>query len=246
MGQLKKILFVLIISLFFCVNVKAESNCSNQEQAELNKIVANVKTSYEEGEATLDTEEYPLPDEVLSADNPSSYTSTYNYFKISITNITEKIYAVVSNDYNDEVLTFNSSNTTNGVALINWELIDRVTTFTIKIYANDLTGCSGELYKTLYITTPRFNEYFFYEACNDAPDFEMCQKYVTFKDVDLDTFMTKLDKYLAKNKKKDEEKTKDSFFEKNKIEIIIGGTVLVAALGVGTFVLIRRKRSSEL
>ena len=74
----------------------------------------------------------------------------------------------------------------------------------------------------------------------------MCQKYVTFKDVDLDTFLTKLDKYLSKNNKKADEETKENFFEKNKIEIIIGGAVLIAAIGVGTFVVIKRRRSSEL
>lgn len=246
MGQLKKLFLVFVISLFFCANVSATSQCSNEEQAKLNKMVANVKATYEEGEGVLDTEEYPLPDEILSAENPEDYSSTYNFFKISITNITDNIYVVVTNDYDDSKYTFSSSNTNNGVALFNWELINQVTTFTIKVYASSNTSCADELYKTLYLTTPRFNEYYFYEACSEAPDFEMCQKYVTFKDVDLDTFLTKLDKYLSKNNKKADEETKENFFEKNKIEIIIGGAVLIAAIGVGTFVVIKRRRSSEL
>ena len=81
---MKKLAIFLITGLLlFTINVKAASNCSYQEQAELNSKAANVKVSYEVVEETIGTEDF--------------YVNSF--FKISITNVSEEFYVVVQNSY---------------------------------------------------------------------------------------------------------------------------------------------------
>ena len=72
--------------------------------------------------------------------------------KISIINLTEKFYLKITNDYNDEVWNYSYKDSQDGRINIEWDDLSEVTTFTIKIYSSEQTGCKGESYKTLYLT----------------------------------------------------------------------------------------------
>lgn len=225
--------------LFATTYVNASSKCSVDEIVELNHEVVNIKATYEEIEEEItDLDEYPLPDAVLGTPEEDEYVGYINYFKINLTNLGEKFYAVITNDYNREKITLKYKDIVDGVASFKWEHLDKVVNFTIKIYTSTKTGCEGELYRTMYLKTPRYNGYSEYGYCNNAKDYYLCQKYVTFDNISMGEFVQTLDKYYEKNKEAEPEK---SFFEKYKIAFIVGGVLVVALGATGAFVIIKKR-----
>ena len=118
-----------------------------------------------------------------------------------------------------------------------------MTTFTIKVYADGDANCTTDALRTLYVTTPRYNDYSSYDVCEKAKELDVCQKYVTFKDLDYYVFMERVEKYLEKGEGS-KSATKD-FFKENKKTIIIGSVALIVVAGVVVAV-IMKKRSSEI
>ncbi|MEG1142375.1 MAG: hypothetical protein RSE41_08045 [Clostridia bacterium] len=247
--------FALVLSLSFSINVNATSKCDYKEQALLNSIVANIKASYEEKEGILDRNEYPVPDAVLGTPEEETYVGTYNYFGISILNLTSKFYVVVTNNVNEDTKTFNYSDSVEGVINFDLKNISKVTTFTIKVYSSNETRCANELYRTVYLTTPRLNVYYNYDLCDNAADYYLCKKYVTFPEVESGSFYTQIEKYL--DEKNDvSEKPKDenekwyqkafNFIKEKKVIFIVSGVSLIVVSGVVIAVIVKKRRSSDL
>ena len=63
----------------------------------------------------------------------SYYLDKYNYFKVSIINISENFYVEISNDYNRDKLVYQYKDTQDGVITFDWKNLDKVTTFTVKV-----------------------------------------------------------------------------------------------------------------
>lgn len=252
MRRLKAMFLTVVTFMFATTFVNAASRCDATEAANLNREVVNIKASYEEAEGVLDPDEYLRPPAIEGEE----YDYTYNYFKITIMNITENFYIEVTNDQNNQKLRFDYSDSEDGVVTFDWEGLSEVTNFTIKVYASNNTKCSGETYRTVYLTTPRYNSYYNYAICNEASDYYMCQKYVSFKDVDYYTFMESVNKYIEKKEQEDSEKEaekNDNFLKKagnfiaeHKTAFIVSGVVVVVVAGVAVTVIIRKRRSSEI
>lgn len=256
MQRYLKIIFAFLISVIFIDNISAASLCSTSEQAELRTAVSNVKVTNQEMEEELDPSMYGFPDsgdETTEIDPPK-----INYFDISVSNITEKFYIEVTNDYDDTVTRYNNSNSTDDIVTFSWRNINEVTNFTIKVYTSEDTGCPNELMRTITHKLPRLNEYYGYDLCNDAPEFNLCQKYVTFDYVEQAKFMDRINEYLANKEQQDSnvnddtdnndnlwERIKD-FVVDNKYYFIGGGVALVIAAGVAIVVIVKRKRSLDL
>lgn len=181
---MKKIAGILLAVVLSVTNVNAASLCSYKETTELNKIASNVKATYEMVEKTIHFDDKDATKEVVV---------------ISIFNITEKVYVVVKNNYDIIERTYTFKDTKEGIAEFEWENLDKVTNFTIEVYTTNKTNCPYERLKTTYLITPRFNEYFNREACNENPDFYLCQKYVNFKEVDETSFLNQLENYKKGN-----------------------------------------------
>ena len=243
MQQIKGFLFGLFLCMIFLPCVSAE--CSNKERAELNSLAANVKANYEEAQRELNEEDYTIPDAIYDKETAKDYVAYEDYFKINILNVMDKIYVEVNNNYDSNRYTFNSQNVKEGVATFDWDNLDKVTTFTIKVYADNTTSCEGDALRTMYVTTPRYNQYHMYDVCEKAKELDVCQKYVTSKNIDYAVFMRKVDEYLNDGMNGSGEKDK-SFFKQNKRAIIIGGVALLIIVGVGVAVIVQRKRSSEI
>ena len=178
---MKKFLIFLIAFLIFMGSPKAESVCSYQDQSALNKKAANISRNY-----TVETK----------TEKFSDWEEEVEYFNITILNITEDFYVTVSNDVDDIPLTYYYSDTKDGVLNVEWEDSDQVTSFTIQVYSSDKTNCPDELYKTLYLTTPRYNEFSNMAVCDEASEFSLCQRYVTFKEISYDSFLKRVNAYL--------------------------------------------------
>ena len=253
MRRLRKFSFTVFTFLFATIGVQAASMCDVSEVADLNREVVNIKGNFEEKEGTLDPTEFPPPDSVLSDGTEDEYVGTYNYFQISIVNLSERFYVEVSNDYNREVKTFYYSDAKDGVVTFDWENINAVTKFTIKIYSSDKTGCGGELYRTTTVTTPRRNEYYDYGICSVAEGYYLCDKYVTYPEVEFSTFIDRVTRYVdSKENENNPNGDNDSWIEKtgnfigeHKVIFIVCGVALIIAMGVVVAVIVKKHRSSD-
>lgn len=215
----------------------AASLCSYQEQNELKSKASNIKVKNEIEKYDIESADYPI---------------TMNRFKISITNLTEEFYVVVTNDYDKKERTFRSTDAKDGIATFYWEYDEDKTNFVFKIYSSNATKCPNDLYKTAYLTTPKYNPYFKLEVCQNNPDFYLCKQYILTEIVDSDTFYQQLDKYLTKEineeGKNPTENEKDVTISAQIFKFIndykyyiLGGLVLVAT-GAGVIIYFKNKK----
>ena len=177
---MKKIITFIILFLCLNINVQAASLCSYTEQTELSGKASNVKATYE-----LVEEEVEFTDGTFAIQK----------FKVNILNVTKDLYVVVKNNVTEDEITYRYTDNVDGIIGFEWTLLDSVTTFTIQVYSSINTNCPDEKYKTIYLTTPRYNRFSEMEICNSLDDFYLCQKYVTFQDIDKTTFLDKIDSF---------------------------------------------------
>jgi len=227
---MKKIILILISLFLFSTNVYSASSCSYKEQAELNQKASNVKISYE----------------IKSENETDPFGRTYanEYFDISILNLTESFYVIIKNNTNQEEREIYYSDTKDNIYNFRWNDVSDITKFTFEVYSSANTNCPAEKVKTLYLTTPRFNQYSSLGVCQNLEDFELCEKYVTFTDVTDDDFYSRVEKYRKKvEEEKKEEENKNGiidFLKNNKLYIIVG--VVIVCGVAGSIVYINRKK----
>ncbi len=234
------------LMLFLSPSVQAASRCDTTKVAELNREVTNIKVNYEIAEKMYELEEVSPPDSWYPENEGD--LPTYKYFKINILNLTEDFYVEIPEISNtDENYTYDMA--TNGTLTIDFEDTSIVRVLTFKIYSSDKTGCEGELFRTVYLTLPRYNDYSEYSICKQVPDYYLCQPFVTFQDVDFATFsryidsqISKIDKeYIEKLKEEEQENGKKNFLKKYWYIFVVVGVLAVG--GITTAVIAKRRES---
>lgn len=211
--------FIITFLFIFTKSVNAASVCSYEEQIELNQKAGNVKVSYD------------VVEEVVH------YTedTTRKLFEISILNITDDLYVVVKNDADKTVITFTSKDVKDGIAKFRWAYVEDVTNFTFDIYTSNKTKCPNEKYKTLTLSTPRYNKYFNWEVCQGNEDFYLCKEFVTAAKIPQKDVFDQIGKYKQHqiNENGEEPESKPTFIDNfikfvNEYKFyIIGGFVLI-------------------
>lgn len=251
MYSFKKSAIITFLSLFLLTNVNA-ATCGYEEKAKLNNEITNVKANYEIKERVMNKDEYTISDALIGTEYEDTYEATTEYIQVNILNLTENMYAEVTNDYNDDKAIYQYSDTKNGNISFDWHEIDELVTYTIKVYASSATGCEGTILKTLYQALPRYNDYSTYDICKNIPDSYLCQRYVTYENIGFDVFTGRIYKEVEKKIQKEEEtkenekwyKKVQNFIVKHKVPFIIGGTILVVAVGSTTYIIIKKRRRS--
>ena len=239
----KKILVLFSIIAFFISssNIKAASLCSYKEQTELGGKAANIKASYE-----------GITDKVEHHNGEYEYYEV-SLLEVSLLNLTDEFYIVATNDKNKETYNFTSKDVTDGVIKFKWYDVFEVANFTFKVYSSEKTNCPDELYKTLYLTLPRYNKYYDLTICHELTDFYLCQEYVTTKEVDEKIFYERLESYQSgkiDGKGEDIEENKTlidkiiSFLIKYKWYVVGGASIIIIA--VGGIEIARRKKQREI
>ena len=228
---------LLIISCFFIASTKAFASCSNEEKVQYSKEAANVKVSYE-----IIKEEYVDPDNNVT-DMGNTYTEYRDNFKVTASNLTDNIYVILKNDYNDKVATFTSK----GITSVDFYEHNKVINVTYEVYTGNSTACPGEKLITNYLVIPVFNKYSTTQACMNNKSDPFCAEYVT-KDVtqaDYDNYINKVTKNAKKKveeKKKEEEKNKN----KKKYYIYISAGAAVVIIAGTAFVIIKKRKGRVL
>ena len=242
----KYLLLTLILFSFGIAPVSAA--CDYEEQAALNREVANVQVNYE-----MISKE--IEGSICSA-NDKFYTCYGEFIQINLLNLSENFRVVITNDVYRNTLTYNYSNTENGN--VSFFITDNdgnevsynpdVITYTIRIYASSETGCEGDTLRTITLRIPRYNSYSNLALCDSLSNNYLCQRYVTYDPIDYDTFYEEIKKELAGNEPTLEEELKwyeriwDFVVEHSTI-FIIGGVVIVVGAGATTaYIIIRRRR----
>lgn len=157
---MKKIIgFLLIILSFICVgNVQAEEDttCNYASKAALMKAAGNVEANY-----TIKKDE-----------------NNNNYFEISIYNVTDEVYVIISNNVTKEETQVLSTMTTNNV--YTFKVSDTVTVMEYTIHVRSLKyGCNEELRKFTLIK-PRYNDISELELCkrDSMIEYTYCKQWV--------------------------------------------------------------------
>lgn len=233
---MKKILSVIVMMIMMTEVVYAD--CSYQEQLNLNSKAANVRTTYE-----LITDRVEYEDGV----------SLVEYFVIRILNITEDTYVEISNDIEKDAKTYHYADTEDGKVNIIWTKTSEIANFTVKVFAETTTACSGDLLKTSRFSMPKYNGYYNRAICEEIPDFYLCQKYISVDDVDESEFVSKVEGYINGTVDKDGEKVNQKENKKSFLEFInqnkwyIIGAAGVIGVGIGVFVYLKKtKKQREL
>lgn len=157
---MKKIIgFLFIILSFICVgNVYAEEDttCSSASKVALQKAASGVEANY-----------------TIKKDDNNNY-----YFEMSIYNITNDIYIVVSNNITKEEIQVLPSMTNNDVYTFN--VYDTVTVINYTIHVRPFKyGCNDELRKFTTIK-PRYNDISELEICkrDSMIEYSYCQQWI--------------------------------------------------------------------
>ena len=244
----KGLFFSIIVFLLGVPSVLAV--CTSEENNTLNSLASNVTVDYE---ALM--EEYPLeenfnPPDGLTPEELEEYVATRRVIMIYISNITEELYVTVRNDNTYETVTYTYDDAENGVISIRKEDISEITNYTITVYSSDATNCRDTRLRTLYLTTPMFNYFSNYSACEGAEDFYLCYEYLSVPGVTEKRFLELVDRYKAgqidnEGEEITVEEEEEGFldFIQDNIALTIGIVVLiVVVLGVVVVIIIRRRR----
>ena len=109
--------------------------CDATEMNTLNSLAANVGKSYEVIEREVSSEEAnATPPDGLTIEEYENYVFVRKFFRIYITNITEELYVVVTNENTGEEKTFNYADTDNGNVYFDERVGTEIVNYTIDIY----------------------------------------------------------------------------------------------------------------
>ena len=109
MSRFKKSIFFVFTFFLFTFSCSAARKCDIEEQSKLNSEAVNIKANYEIRVRRFKVDN--PPDELLGTPEADDYYAETDYFQINILNLTENMYAKVTNDYDDTELIYNYSDT---------------------------------------------------------------------------------------------------------------------------------------
>ncbi len=255
MRRFKYIAFSLIIFGLFCNTSKAVGTCDYTDRAVLNNEASEVRANYEIKEKELDPNVYGPPDSIIGTEEEDSWVPKTEYLQINILNITENLYVEVSSDLSKDVIRYNYSDTNNGTLAIEWNDVSQVARLKINVNSSGNNGCQDETIRTMSITLPRYNSYSNYGMCEIASEYYLCQKYVTFNEVDFADFIDGVTAEVEKIQNGDNDSDNEDltwyqavgkFIAEHKAYFIIGSISLVLIAGIVVVVIIKKRRSSEI
>ncbi len=232
---MKKFFTFLLLLFSFVLNTQAASLCSYKDQVDLNQKAANIKSSLE------------ITSKLVHFLDMDDYIDVYN---VSVLNLTDEFYVVVTNNVNDEKITLTSNDTSNNIASFEWQEMDKKVTFNFKVYTSSKTPCPDEVFKSFVATTSRYNDFSNMEVCKDIPEFSLCQKYIdTTNDLSETEFLKQVENYkkgLIDNNGNEIEENNKSFLNiLTEYKWVILSVLLLSLGTIGIVCIYRKKKTRE-
>ena len=253
MSKFKYLMFLILVFGGFVTKATA-ATCSYEERAQLNSEVSNISANYEVITVELDPDEYSPPDAILGTEGEADFVATTDALQVNVLNLTENVYAEVTNNYDNQTVVYNYADTNNGNIEIVWRTLGELVTYTIRIYASDATGCSGTLLRTLRVSLPRYNDYSTYAICDQVPDYYLCQRYVFFDQIEFSEFSTNITEEIESMEEEETQPNPEEdktwyeeiadFISEHKVPVIVGAIVVVVATGVIVVLIVKKRRRS--
>ena len=182
---MKKILLTIIM-LLPLINVSAEETDKTKEKIELRNNAQKIKIKYEPLTELVDSDSYIVPEEY--ADDSENYELYNNFLKVNILNLSDKYYAKVTNNLDNESFLIKNEDESN-VSTFDWKKTYDIATLSVEIYTNENTSFPGELIRKMTVRLPRYNVYSDYELCDKIPNSFICKKYTDYKNVSESEFV---------------------------------------------------------
>ncbi len=225
---MKKLMVILVLSLFFVINVYAET-CSNSELSRLKKIAEQVEFSYDYDIKRTNYEEGVLVD----IDN-----------SITALNLNPEIRVLIIEDYYKDKyqeFKYNDSKKATLKGFSNGTSVN----ITIEAYVNN--SCSGKKLLTKKINIPYYNQFYDDERCEENRDFEYCKNEMMDTSITSRMFYDKFQKYKygEKNEILNTDENKDVQEEHSNNLTIILILIAVIILLIISFV-VWKKRKKDL
>lgn len=248
---MKKIQVIIVTLISFLIGTSwVNAECDAAESNRLKSLAVNVKYSYEIVELEVSMEEGYNPPDGMTDEELANYVAKDDFFRIYLSNITEDLYVVVTNENTKETKTFRYSDTNNGTISFDEKVGIEIVNYKIVVYASEKSDCSARELRTMYLTTPKYNPLSESQLCIGIEEFYLCHEYLSV-DPKFDQFDTLTYKYregkLDENgeEKKEEEKDKGfiGFIKEHKVVAIATTLVVIAAGGCITFVIVKKQRS---
>lgn len=236
----RKLGIFLVIASCVCLTKGVDAACDYETQNRLKSEAANIRAVYEvEHIGTGEFEPLEVPDD----EGNTEFELTEDRIKINLYNLTESLYAVITNKFTNEIETVHYKDTNSGS--MEWYRTDlsNIEEYEIKIYTEE-NECKNEELRTIALTTPKVNIYHYSYVCADVDEY-FCDEYIT-KEINMTeeeilrrTDQARKEKIIIEEEKK-EEKT---FWGEYKIYILIAiGMVVIGGL---TIILVKKKQRSD-
>lgn len=181
--------------------------------------------------------------------------------KVKISNLTDKIYVMISNDLDDNVKTFHNTDASED-GKITWTEAETLfsRTYTIKVFSNN-EGCTNELYREFKVTLPKYNTDSDSITCvlTEAKNTPACDPFI-FSDGNLNEEQKEFDKQVEKvlkekNKEEDKEEENESvvqsyldkaidYLKKNPFILGLGIIVIIILVALAVVTLKKRKKTT--
>ena len=242
---MRKNLYSFIIVCFICIlsSKVYASECPKDMSRDLTREAYYVKTNYE----IVDKSIYK---EINIDENKTIFKIPKYEFIISIYNITDRIYAVVSNNLDEKTITINYTDTQNGIYTFTDNEFGKIRKYEINIYSA-IEDCAHKKLKTIKLVKPMYNAYSEYTYCKNSTNF-YCQKF-TKNELNIKGNADFLSKIKVNNIRRSEEIKKEEKKEvKSFLDIIMTDWQMYAGIFVGSvisslilIIVIKKRRSKK-
>ncbi len=248
---MKKIKAFAFTFLLFFLSTNVYAVCDVTETNTLNSLATNVRISYEVVQVEIPMDENFNPPDGVSDEDMEDYVAYQDYFRFYISNVTEELYIVVTNQETNERRTYTYDDVVDGVITFDEVVGISITNYTIEVYSSSATNCPDSLLYTWYETTPMYNVFSESSLCVGIEEFYLCHEYLSV-DTSFENFNQLVGEYRAghidDNGQEITEPVEDDggFFEfigDHLVVVIVVAVIIVAAGGLITFVVIKKQRS---
>lgn len=248
MKKIKLVVVAFAISLIFMPLAYAE--CDATETNKLSSLANNVRTSQEIIQKEFELGEGDNTPDGLTDEEIQNYKKKVDYFKIYISNITEEIYVVVTNNNTRQTKTYNYQDTQNGTVYFEEEVGSDIVNYTVDVHASGKTNCNSRKLRTFYITTPMYNVFSESSLCEGIEEFYLCHEYLSvktsFEKFDELTKQYRDGKLKADGSLKDGDKKNEGiigFIKEHKGTVIIASLAIITIGGLVTVIIVKKQRS---
>ena len=160
---------------------------------------------------------------------------------INIGDLTQNLYIVVLNDFNDEVKTYHYGDSDNGMVSFDTIHVHESINYIVRVYSEDAT-CGIEPLKTITFKTSKFNPYSLNDVCQNSYDIEMCAPFFDIEDMSIEDFNKKVTEIVEELEKPFSKKVGE-FIIKYWLYVFIPFVLIVMVYVIRIIILKRGKKN---